>query len=120
MSGCCVQEFAKDRPSVSIVIIMLKSETIDPPFPKQLAFTERQIASDAGSSQHNLTQCSVNNVTVTMVQDMYSFFKKKIILWLYMLKDFQHNRNICQRYMLRFLWLFKFTIVLISILFEKY
>ncbi|XP_059437184.1 G-type lectin S-receptor-like serine/threonine-protein kinase At1g11330 isoform X3 [Corylus avellana] len=51
----CVQEFAKDRPTVSIVISMLKSETLDLPLPKQPAFTERQIALDADSSQHNST-----------------------------------------------------------------
>ncbi|XP_059437183.1 G-type lectin S-receptor-like serine/threonine-protein kinase At1g11330 isoform X2 [Corylus avellana] len=64
----CVQEFAKDRPTVSIVISMLKSETLDLPLPKQPAFTERQIALDADSSQHNSSKCSVNNVTATMVQ----------------------------------------------------
>jgi hypothetical protein len=64
----CVQEFANDRPSVSVVISMLKSEIIDLPLPKQPAFTERQITPDAGSSQHNLSKSSVNNVTVTMVQ----------------------------------------------------
>ncbi|XP_059436884.1 G-type lectin S-receptor-like serine/threonine-protein kinase At1g11330 [Corylus avellana] len=64
----CVQEFANDRPSVSIVISMLKSEIVDLPLPKQPAFTERQIAPDASSSQHNPSKCSVNNVTVTMVQ----------------------------------------------------
>ncbi|XP_062161867.1 G-type lectin S-receptor-like serine/threonine-protein kinase At1g11330 [Alnus glutinosa] len=55
----CVQDFAKDRPTVSVVISMLKSETIDLPLPKQPAFTERQIGPDAGS---------LNNVTVTIVQ----------------------------------------------------
>jgi len=55
----CVQDFAKDRPTVSVVISMLKSETIDLPLPKQPAFTERQIAPYSGS---------LNNVTVTMVE----------------------------------------------------
>jgi hypothetical protein len=55
----CVQDFAKDRPTISVVISMLKSETIDLPLPKQPAFTERQIAPHAGS---------LNIVTVTMVQ----------------------------------------------------
>ncbi|XP_059436917.1 G-type lectin S-receptor-like serine/threonine-protein kinase At1g11330 [Corylus avellana] len=64
----CVQEFAEDRSSVSIVIFMLKSETLDLPQPKQPAFIERRIALDAGSSQHSLSKCSVNNVIVTMVQ----------------------------------------------------
>ncbi|XP_059437185.1 G-type lectin S-receptor-like serine/threonine-protein kinase At1g11330 [Corylus avellana] len=64
----CVQDFANDRPTVPIVISMLKSEIIDLPLPKQPAFTEREIAPDASSSQNNQSKCSVNNVTVTMVQ----------------------------------------------------
>ncbi|XP_059436885.1 G-type lectin S-receptor-like serine/threonine-protein kinase SD1-13, partial [Corylus avellana] len=66
----CVQEFVKDRPSVSIVISILKSEIIDLPLPKQPAFTERDIAPNASSCQPNpsISKCSVNNVTVTMVQ----------------------------------------------------
>ena len=60
----CVQDFAEDRPNVSAVISMLKSEIVDLPHPKQPAFTERQIALDTDSSQ----SCSVNNVTVTIVQ----------------------------------------------------
>ncbi|XP_062160914.1 G-type lectin S-receptor-like serine/threonine-protein kinase At1g11330 isoform X2 [Alnus glutinosa] len=55
----CVQDFAKDRPTISVVISMLKSETIDLPLPKQPAFTERQIAPHADS---------LNNITVTRVQ----------------------------------------------------
>ena len=64
----CVQDFANDRPSVSIVISMLKHEIIDLPLPKRPAFTERHIVPNAGSSQHNPSKSSVNNVTVTMVQ----------------------------------------------------
>ena len=64
----CVQDFVNDRPSVSIVISMLKSEIINLPLPKQPAFTERHTAPNAGSSQHNPSKSSVNNVTVTMVQ----------------------------------------------------
>ena len=47
----CVQEFAKDRPIISVVIFMLKSEIVDLPRPKQPAFIERQIALDTDSSQ---------------------------------------------------------------------
>jgi hypothetical protein len=66
----CVQDFANDRPTVSIVISMLKIEIIDLPLPKQPASIERHIAPNAGSCQPNLSlsKCSVNNVTVTMVQ----------------------------------------------------
>ncbi|XP_050288931.1 G-type lectin S-receptor-like serine/threonine-protein kinase SD1-13 [Quercus robur] len=64
----CVQEFAQDRPTVSDVVSMLKSEIVHPPLPMKPAFIERQIASDTDSSQRSQTECSVNNVTVTMVQ----------------------------------------------------
>jgi hypothetical protein len=66
----CVQDFANDRPIISTVISMLKSEIIDLPLPKQAASTERHIAPNAGSCQPNLSisKCSVNNVTVPMVQ----------------------------------------------------
>ena len=64
----CVQEFSKDRPTVSVVISMLKSEIVDLPRPKQPAFIERLTASDSKSTQCSQGICSVNNVTVTMVQ----------------------------------------------------
>ena len=65
----CVQEFAKDRPIVSVVISMLKSEIVDLPHPKQPTFTERQIASDTDSSQGGqVFFFPINDVTVTMVQ----------------------------------------------------
>nr|XP_023929729.1 G-type lectin S-receptor-like serine/threonine-protein kinase At1g11330 [Quercus suber] len=64
----CVQEFAQDRQTVSVVVSMLKSEIFDMPRPKKPAFTEKQIALDPNSSQRIQTKCSVNNVTITMVQ----------------------------------------------------
>ncbi|GKV19160.1 hypothetical protein SLEP1_g29454 [Rubroshorea leprosula] len=65
----CVQEMAKDRPTMSIVISMLNSEIVDLPSPKQPAFILKQIATDATSpSQHGQQRCSINNVTVTILQ----------------------------------------------------
>ncbi|KAM3701884.1 hypothetical protein ACJW31_05G209500 [Castanea mollissima] len=64
----CVQEFAKDRPTISVVVSMLKSEIVDIPRPKKPAFTERLIALNAESSQCRKSTLSVNNVTVTKVQ----------------------------------------------------
>ena len=64
----CVQEFAKDRPIVSVVISMLKSEIVDLPHPKQPAFIERQVLSHIDSSIGDKKKISVNDVTVTMVQ----------------------------------------------------
>ncbi|XP_021902115.1 G-type lectin S-receptor-like serine/threonine-protein kinase At1g11330 isoform X1 [Carica papaya] len=60
----CVQEFAKDRPSVSTVISMLKSEIVDLPNPKQPAFTERQILNNTNSSPMN----STNKITITVLE----------------------------------------------------
>ena len=64
----CVQEFAKDRPTASVVVSMLKSEIVDMPRPKKPAFTERLIALDTESSQRRKSIFSINNVTVTTVQ----------------------------------------------------
>ena len=64
----CVQEFAKDRPTASTVISMLKSEIVDLPRPKKPAFTERQIGLDTESSKLSQRKCSVNNVTISMIQ----------------------------------------------------
>ncbi|KAB1223057.1 hypothetical protein CJ030_MR2G022340 [Morella rubra] len=63
----CVQEFAEDRPTVSVVISMLKSEIVDLPHPKQAAFTARKTAPGRDSSQGSQRICSINNVTVTVV-----------------------------------------------------
>ncbi|KAL0012776.1 hypothetical protein SO802_007884 [Lithocarpus litseifolius] len=64
----CVQEYAKDRPTVSVVVSMLKSEIADMPHPKKPAFTERLIALDIESSERRKSIFSVNNVTVTTIQ----------------------------------------------------
>ncbi|XP_075666911.1 G-type lectin S-receptor-like serine/threonine-protein kinase At1g11300 [Castanea sativa] len=64
----CVQEFAKDRPTVSVVISMLKSEILDLPRPEQPAFTERQIPLDKKLSHSSQRIFSVNDVTVSKVQ----------------------------------------------------
>ncbi|XP_041027250.1 probable leucine-rich repeat receptor-like serine/threonine-protein kinase At3g14840 isoform X3 [Juglans microcarpa x Juglans regia] len=63
----CVQEFAKDRPTVSIVISMLKTEIVDLPYPRQPGFTVNQITSENEFSYPNQKVCSINNVTVSMV-----------------------------------------------------
>ena len=64
----CVQEFAKDRPIVSVVLSMLNSEITDLPNPKQPAFTERQASSQKGFPQSSQQIFSVNDITVTNVE----------------------------------------------------
>ncbi|KAH6792845.1 hypothetical protein C2S52_003322 [Perilla frutescens var. hirtella] len=65
----CVQELPKDRPSVSAVLSMLSSETIELPEPKQSAFSIKSSRSDTGasSSQQSKSSASMNNITLTMV-----------------------------------------------------
>ncbi|PHU26548.1 G-type lectin S-receptor-like serine/threonine-protein kinase [Capsicum chinense] len=57
----CVQEYAEDRPNVSMVLSMLTREIDDLPSPKQPAFTTRPSLSKKES------QGSVNNVTITII-----------------------------------------------------
>ncbi|KAK4588025.1 hypothetical protein RGQ29_019138 [Quercus rubra] len=63
----CVQELARDRPTVSTIISMLNSEILDLPTPKQPAFTERQIASSKEPAQLGQIKSSSCNVTITTV-----------------------------------------------------
>ncbi|XP_059660535.1 G-type lectin S-receptor-like serine/threonine-protein kinase At1g11330 [Cornus florida] len=64
----CVQEFSRDRPTISTVLSMLGSEISNLPTPKQPAFTEREILSNISSSQQDHKSCSANNVTVTVIE----------------------------------------------------
>ncbi|XP_070051738.1 G-type lectin S-receptor-like serine/threonine-protein kinase At1g11330 [Nicotiana tomentosiformis] len=61
----CVQEYAEDRPNVSVVLSMLTSEISDLPSPKQPAFTTRPSCSEKESSK---TQGSVNTVSITIME----------------------------------------------------
>ena len=63
----CVQELARDRPTVSSIISMLNSEILDLPAPKQPAFTERQIASNEEPAQLGQIKSSSCNITITTV-----------------------------------------------------
>ncbi|KAK2644258.1 hypothetical protein Ddye_019453 [Dipteronia dyeriana] len=63
----CVQEFVKDRPTMSTVISMLNSEIVDLPTPKQPAFTERRNAREESFEQIR-KGCSINYVTVTATE----------------------------------------------------
>ncbi|CBI25937.3 unnamed protein product, partial [Vitis vinifera] len=56
----CVQESAKDRPSISTVLSMLSSEIAHLPPPKQPPFSE--------SNQLRQKKCSSSQVTITVIQ----------------------------------------------------
>ncbi|XP_027335215.1 G-type lectin S-receptor-like serine/threonine-protein kinase At1g11330 [Abrus precatorius] len=64
----CLQELAKERPTVAIVVSMLNSEIVNLPPPSHPPFIEKQIIWCAESSQQNLRTSSINNVTVTDMQ----------------------------------------------------
>ncbi|KAF5950495.1 hypothetical protein HYC85_012488 [Camellia sinensis] len=63
----CVQEDAADRPNMSFVVVMLGSDTVILPQPKQPAFSVgRQVLELAQCSQ-NLDVPSVNEITISDV-----------------------------------------------------
>ncbi|KAK0579449.1 hypothetical protein LWI29_026468 [Acer saccharum] len=57
----CVQDNAKDRPSMSNVVFMLSNETILPS-PKKSTFSIRNSEPDSSTAG---TKCSINDVTNT-------------------------------------------------------
>ncbi|KAL3820634.1 hypothetical protein ACJIZ3_006539 [Penstemon smallii] len=67
----CVQELPKDRPSVSSVLSMLNSETVELSEPKQSAFsvkyTSRTDIGTSSSQQSQKSSSSLNNVTISVV-----------------------------------------------------
>ncbi|KAK6923913.1 hypothetical protein RJ641_010113 [Dillenia turbinata] len=62
----CVQEFAKDRPTVYALLSMLTSEVTCLPAHKQPGFVERQIRVDTESSKGSHTRGPKNNLTITI------------------------------------------------------
>ncbi|KAI3466613.1 hypothetical protein Pfo_023276 [Paulownia fortunei] len=64
----CVQEIATDRPNVSTVLSMLNCEIVELPRPKQPAFIVNQRSSETERSQKNPSKCSLNDVTMTVLE----------------------------------------------------
>ncbi|MED6134157.1 hypothetical protein PIB30_034685 [Stylosanthes scabra] len=64
----CVQELARDRPTMTSVVSMLSSETVKLPAPKQPTFILRQTIIDIESSLTNDGLGSINNVSITNIQ----------------------------------------------------
>ncbi|KAF9666880.1 hypothetical protein SADUNF_Sadunf16G0274700 [Salix dunnii] len=62
----CVQHSPEDRPSMSTVVLMLSGEGTLPQPKEPGFFTERKLI-DASSSSSKPESCSVNEVTVTMI-----------------------------------------------------
>ena len=63
----CVQEFVRDRPTMSTVVTMLGSDNADLPIPKKPGFTQRLTASDSDSIQMLQSSSSMNQMSFTGV-----------------------------------------------------
>jgi hypothetical protein len=63
----CVQEFPEDRPTASTVVSMLNSEISYLATPKQPPFAERKYHFNEERPHQNEEKCSINYVTVTVV-----------------------------------------------------
>ena len=65
----CVQERAADRPTMSDVVLMLSNELTFLPSPAQPAFSSVRSMVDPirNSSQRNPEICSVNNLTISVM-----------------------------------------------------
>lgn len=63
----CVQQSPEDRPNMSSVVLMLTNESILPQPKPPGFFTERNIDDATGYSWSDHTPCSVNDVTITLL-----------------------------------------------------
>ncbi|KAK1261135.1 Receptor-like serine/threonine-protein kinase SD1-8 [Acorus gramineus] len=69
MGLLCVQEQAEDRPTMSWVVMMLGSEAMELPQPKQPGFSVRNSVPEADRSSGRQEEShSTNGVTITMLQ----------------------------------------------------
>jgi hypothetical protein len=66
----CVQEIAKERPTMATVVSMLNSEIVKFPHPSQPAFIQRQTEhkGESSQSQQSHDSNSRNGVTITNLQ----------------------------------------------------
>nr|GEX01729.1 G-type lectin S-receptor-like serine/threonine-protein kinase At1g61550 [Tanacetum cinerariifolium] len=62
----CVQDLAKDRPTMTEVVFMLSSE-IDLPEPKEPLFTLQRLSGNS-IGQESANMCSNNEVTISIVE----------------------------------------------------
>ncbi|KAF7836271.1 cysteine-rich receptor-like protein kinase 10 [Senna tora] len=63
----CVQEDAADRPTMSLVVVMLASDTMTLPNPKKPAFSVGRMTKDDSSTSKTSKDPSVNEVTVSHI-----------------------------------------------------
>lgn len=64
----CVQESAKDRPSISAVIPMLTDHAENLPDPRKPAFiTKQEICSEISASRMSFEASSINDFSITII-----------------------------------------------------
>ncbi|TKY68387.1 Cysteine-rich receptor protein kinase 10 [Spatholobus suberectus] len=63
----CVQENAKDRPTMSDVVVMLASDTMALPKPKHPAFSAGRTTLNEASTSRNSKNLSINDATVSTI-----------------------------------------------------
>lgn len=65
----CVQQDAADRPTMSVVVLMLASASVGLPRPNQPAFlVSRESMDRQNQSSTSRKTCSINEITVTCVE----------------------------------------------------
>ncbi|KAK2967421.1 hypothetical protein RJ640_022353 [Escallonia rubra] len=64
----CVQDLARDRPTISTVLSMLSSEIVDLPTPKQPVLAEKETCPHTVHSQHSQQTCSIKDYSLTTVE----------------------------------------------------
>ena len=64
----CVQDQATDRPTMLDVVSMLSNETLQLSPPKQPAFFINTVAGEQKDSIIELENCSINNVTISVME----------------------------------------------------
>ena len=64
----CVQESAKDRPTMSDVVPMLGNESVVLPYPKEPAFLNVRSMSKANPVNNMPQICSLNDATISTLE----------------------------------------------------
>ncbi|KAK2967426.1 hypothetical protein RJ640_022358 [Escallonia rubra] len=64
----CVQDLARDRPTISTVLSMLSSEIVDLPTPKQPVLAEKETCPHTVLPQQSQQTCSIKDYSLTTVE----------------------------------------------------
>ncbi|KAK0595564.1 hypothetical protein LWI29_007936 [Acer saccharum] len=67
VSLLCVQDQAKDRPTMENVVLMLTKETMPLPPPQQPAFFINTVEEEAEERENKSDNCSINKVSISVM-----------------------------------------------------